>query len=359
GFRRRRDRQRGRYARRLYREPHWSRAGARRARAGSRPLRNRSARCRSPPRQEAQDLPERRAPERPRGTVALRPADAARERSRCAGQSRPGRAASTRYAALEGFAPTVKPARLAPSVMLAWGGRRILMAFAAGAFARRALPRLSVWPAPFLTFPILVWLVDGAAGGRWGGLVSAAATGWWFGFGYFLVGLYWIGNAFLVDAKTFGWLLPFAVTLMPAGLALFTALGLALARFLWTRGAARVLALAVALTVAEWLRGHVLTGFPWNAFGCALATPLPLAQTGALIGLWGLTFIAVFVYASPAVLTDDPTDSKRRWLAPAVSAVVLAAMAAYGAIRLNGAPTNYVDNVRLRIMQPNLQQDDK
>jgi apolipoprotein N-acyltransferase len=100
--------------------------------------------------------------------------------------------------------------------MLAWGWRRILLAFAAGAITTLALPPLSVWPAPFLTFPLLVWLVDGAAGGRWGGTISAAVAGWWFGFGYFLAGLYWIGNAFLVDAETFGWLLPFAVILMPA-----------------------------------------------------------------------------------------------------------------------------------------------
>ena len=70
---------------------------------------------------------------------------------------------------------------------------------------------MNFWPAPFLTFPILVWLVDGSAAGRLGGALAAAGAGWWFGFGYFVVGLYWIGNAFLVDAKTFGWLLPFAV----------------------------------------------------------------------------------------------------------------------------------------------------
>ena len=70
--------------------------------------------------------------------------------------------------------------------------------------------------------------------------MSAAAflTGWWFGFGYFLAGLYWVGYAFLVDAKTFGWLLPVAVTILPAGLAVFTGLGVALARVLWTPGAA-------------------------------------------------------------------------------------------------------------------------
>ena len=66
-------------------------------------------------------------------------------------------------------------------------------------------------------------MAPGPATGR--GIRSAAATGWWFGFGYFLAGLYWVGYAFLVDAPTFGWLLPFAVMGLPAGLAIFTALG--------------------------------------------------------------------------------------------------------------------------------------
>ena len=121
--------------------------------------------------------------------------------------------------------------------MLAWGWQRILVAFLAGASTTLALPPMNVWPVPFVTFPILVWLIDGSAGGRFGPIGAAAAVGWWFGFGYFLAGLYWLGNAFLVDAKTFGWLLPFAVIALPAGLAIFPALGVALARLLWPRGA--------------------------------------------------------------------------------------------------------------------------
>jgi apolipoprotein N-acyltransferase len=253
----------------------------------------------------------------------------------------------------------VKPARIAHTVMLAWGWKRILMAFAAGALAALALPPFNLWPVPFLAFPLLVWLIDGSAAGRLGGVASAAAIGWWFGFGYFLAGLWWVGNAFLVDAKTFGWLLPFAVTLLPAGLALFMAFGVALARLLWVRGAGRIVALAFALTVSEWLRGHLLTGFPWNAFGYLLATPLPLAQTGSLVGLWGLTFAAVFIYASPAVLADDPADTKRRWIVPAFAGVIVLAMTVYGFVRLDRTPTTFVDGVKLRIMQPNLQQDDK
>ena len=75
---------------------------------------------------------------------------------------------------------------------------------------------INACPLLFLTFPILVWLIDGIGGRGWSAIVAAASIGWWFGFGYFLAGLYWIGHAFLVDAKTFGWLLPFAVVALPA-----------------------------------------------------------------------------------------------------------------------------------------------
>jgi apolipoprotein N-acyltransferase len=248
--------------------------------------------------------------------------------------------------------------RLVQTIVLARGWRRVLIACLAGAATALALPPMNIWPLPFVTFPVLIWLVDGATG-RLGGVLAAAGTGWWFGFGYLLTGLYWIGNAFLVDAKTFGWLLPFAVIALPAAMAVYAAFGLALARLIWTRGATRVLALAVALTLAEWLRGHLFSGFPWNAYGYALISPLWLAQGAALVGLWGMTFIAVAVYASPAVLADKRADTARPWQPLAASAVLLLALAAYGAVRLQGAPTSYVEGVRLRIMQPNLQQDDK
>jgi apolipoprotein N-acyltransferase len=249
--------------------------------------------------------------------------------------------------------------RLAHAIVLAEGWWRILIAFLAGASSTLALPPTDVWPLPFITFPILVWLVDGSSGRRLGGALAAAAAGWSFGFGYFLAGLYWIGHAFLVDAKTFGWLLPFAVVALPAAMAVYTALGLALARLIWTRGATRVLALAVALTVVEWLRGHLFTGFPWNAYGYALISPLWLAQGAALIGIWGLTFCAVALYAAPAVLADDRAHTRRPWLPCGLGAAAIVALAIYGAVRLEQTPTRFVEGVQVRIMQPNLQQDEK
>src|SRR6202035_1380118 len=105
-------------------------------------------------------------------------------------------------------------------VVLSSGGQRRLIAAAAGALSSLAMAPYDLWPVLAITFPIFVWLLDGTGTGR-SGLTSAFASGWWFGFGYFLAGLYWIGMAFLVEADRFAWLLPVAVILLPAGLAAF------------------------------------------------------------------------------------------------------------------------------------------
>ena len=249
--------------------------------------------------------------------------------------------------------------RLIHAIVLASGWRRAAIALAAGAASALAMAPFNAWPILFVTFPVLVWLVDGSAAGRWSGAAGAALAGWCFGFGFFVAGLYWVGYAFLVDAKTFGWLLPVAVAGLPAYLALFTALGLAAARLIWVRGPERLLALAATLTMAEWLRGHLLSGFPWNTFGYALTQPLVLAQSVSLVGIWTLTFLTIAICASPAVLADDSADTPHPYRAPMIGLVILAAFTGYGATRLWTHPTTYVSGVKLRIMQPNLQQDEK
>jgi apolipoprotein N-acyltransferase len=248
---------------------------------------------------------------------------------------------------------------VALSIILAWGWKRAVIALLAGVLSTFAMAPFNAWPVLFVTFPVVVWLIDGAGAGKWRGLPAAAWTGWWFGLGYFVVGLYWIGEAFLVDAETFAWLMPFAVLGLPAYLALFTAFGFALARLLWTRDATRILALAISLTASEWLRLQVLTGFPWNTFGYALTEPLALAQTASLIGLWGMTFLTVAIFASPAVLIDGTSRGRKPWIGPAAAVSVLVAMSVFGAVRLSREPTRMLSRVHLRIMQPNLQQDVK
>lgn len=251
---------------------------------------------------------------------------------------------------------------IAHAVILSWGWRRAAIAFAAGAVAALAMPPYGFFPALIVSLCIAVWLLDGAAGAgagkRFGTIRAAAVAGWFWGFGFFLAGLWWLGAAFLVEADRFAWAMPLGVVGLPAVLALFFAFGFVAARMVWSASAWRILALAFGLGLAEWLRGHLFTGFPWNTLGMALGQQLWPMQIASLIGLWGMTVLAIAIAAAPATLATGATLRAR--LTPSLIALAtLIAVIGYGAIRVPAAPTPLVADVRLRIMQPNLPQDEK
>jgi apolipoprotein N-acyltransferase len=247
------------------------------------------------------------------------------------------------------------------------GWRRWAVAFVAGAISALAMAPFFAWPVLWLTLPALVWLIDGvvseALPTRWSAVRAAAAVGWWFGFGYFLAGLFWVGEAFLVEAEVFAWLLPLAVTLLPGGLALFWAAATGLAAGVWRSGTSRVLVLAVALSAMEWARGHIFTGLPWNVLGYALTYPLALMQSAAVLGIYGLTFIAVPVFALPAVMWSEaaPATAGRRLRIAALAVALgpVGVMGALGQARLLLAPQALLPGIKIRIVQPSVPQREK
>jgi apolipoprotein N-acyltransferase len=254
------------------------------------------------------------------------------------------------------------------------GWRRSVIALVAGALSVLALAPFFIWPVLFLTLPVLVWLIDGAVAPR---TLLAPASGWrrhlttpyarapfvtWlFAFGYFFAGLFWIGEAFLVEAEKFAIFIPIAVSGMPAGLALFWAGAAALAALVWRPGFARILALALTLAIAEWLRGHVLTGFPWNVLGYVLTGHSAFMQSASLVGVYGLTLIAVPLFAAPLVLFSDRSGgSIVRRLAPAgLALIVLAVFYGWGVQRLRDSSPVFADAPRVRLVQPSIVQREK
>ena len=197
---------------------------------------------------------------------------------------------------------------IALRIVILWGWRRALVAVIAGAAAALAMAPYGFIPVLFVSFPVLVWLLDGAAGAPGRSIAAmwpAAIIGWCFGFGYFLAGLHWVGEAFLVDAQRFAWMLPFVLSLFPAFLALFSAAACALAMLVWSPGFGRICGLAAAWTAMEWVRGNALTGFPWNAIGYAFAPSDLMIQSASVWGVYGLCFLAVLIAAAPATLADD------------------------------------------------------
>ena len=251
---------------------------------------------------------------------------------------------------------------LADRVILAWGFRRALLAIGAGAFGVLALPPFGYFAAMFVSFTLLVWLVDGAAAPPGSGFLRrlwpAFMTGWLFGFGYFVAGLWWLGHALMIDAAEFAWALPLAILGLPAFLAVFYGLATALARLLWSDGVGRIAALAFGFGLLEWVRTFAFTGFPWNAIGYGMM-PMPLMmQSAHVVGMLGVTTLAVFVFSAPALL------GTRQGAIPGLSLAVLlfAAHLGYGYYALHLPDAAFRADAKapvVRVVQPAIDQEDK
>ncbi|MCB1384279.1 MAG: apolipoprotein N-acyltransferase [Notoacmeibacter sp.] len=249
---------------------------------------------------------------------------------------------------------------IAGRIILLWGWRRMALAFLAGALGVLALPPFDFPAVCFVSFPVLVWLLDGAASDGTGGFLRrlwpSFVTGWWFGFGWFVAGLWWVGQALLVEAGAHAWAMPFAIVGLPAVLALFYGLAAALARIGWRDDLGRILALAAAFGAAEWLRSVAFTGFPWNAVGYA-AAPVPLLmQSVKWTGFFGLCALAVFLFALPALAGG------RNWRKTgALLALLLAAAhGGYGWWALQAPPSGTpAQTVVVRLVQPSIDQAEK
>jgi apolipoprotein N-acyltransferase len=272
-----------------------------------------------------------------------------------------GGGAAPNAAAFRGIAPPQQLREWAEWLAAQTGWRRYGLALLLGAAGAAALPPVDLVPLLAVSFSGFLWLANGSRGAR-----AAFLLGWTFGLGFFVAGLYWIAFAMLVDIDRFWWLMPFAALGLPALLGFFTGgVGLVdfwVRRHLRLRGAARCLVFALAWCVAEWLRGHVLTGFPWNLVGYVWSGGFPGAtsvlQAAALVGIYGLGVLTAAAAALPAALADPPAAAAQRpWrsFAPLTGALLLILVpAGFGAWRLSGGADATVPEVRLRLVQPSI-----
>ncbi|MHA1554093.1 MAG: apolipoprotein N-acyltransferase [Alphaproteobacteria bacterium] len=254
--------------------------------------------------------------------------------------------------------------RFSDSIIVLWGWRRAVVALVAGALSALAFAPFHLFPILWITIPVLIWLLDGAAATNDDRLIArlapAAWIGWLFGVGFFFAGMWWVGLAFLANGGLLVVLAPLAPLALAAVLATFWAFGAALARLAWSHGWSRILVFAVAMAVAEWLRGHLFGGLPWNAFGYAL-TPLPeMMQSASLVGLWGLTLAAFVIFATPAALAAASHEERRNGLSlTAVALVLLLAHTGFGVLWLAIDRPPPAPVINLRVVQPVIPQNER
>ena len=231
-------------------------------------------------------------------------------------------------------------------------------AFLAGAILPLCFAPFFLLPIFYLSYGVFFRLLVRAPDAK-----IALFLGWLFGFGQFFTGLIWMGEAFLVDAERFIWLLPFAVTLLPTGLALFPALAagaaFGLGRALNLDALGRALLVALFLSLAAYLRSTMLTGLPWNLPVMGWASWLYLAQPVAFIGMHGLGVVA-FISAALLGLGAKRTaliGLALPMMAAFVSVVQLHMRAPASAWLAHDAASH--EPLQVVLVQPNIAQADK
>jgi apolipoprotein N-acyltransferase len=222
---------------------------------------------------------------------------------------------------------------------------------AAGAVSAFGFAPANLWP---LTFLALAFAIDRIACAE--RLGQAALRGWVFGIGHFVLGLNWIATAFTYQSNMPAWLGWVAVVLLSLYLACFPALAGALA---W--GAARQTKLGFAFMLAaawmlfEWLRATLFTGFAWNPLA-VIWIELPwAAQAARWIGTYGLSGLAVLLSALLWV------GLRQRWAPTAGLALALAVICLWLGrfVPARPEPVSAVPVIPVRIVQPNISQDEK
>ena len=227
---------------------------------------------------------------------------------------------------------------------------RIGLALAAGAAAALAHPPFGVLPG-LLGYALLMFLAERATSTR-----GAFWMGWLAGFAYFFISCWWVAEAFLVNPAQ-AWMAPFAASLLPIGLGLFWGTATALYRRFLPAGVKRVLFFAALFCLLEWLRGHILTGFPWNPAGASWKAGSAASQFAAIGGVYGLSFVTVAAAAAFGPLLGAG-PRKARIGSAVLGALVLAALMVGGAVRLAQAQLELTDTV-VRIVQADVDQESK
>ncbi|MDE0942931.1 MAG: apolipoprotein N-acyltransferase [Alphaproteobacteria bacterium] len=232
---------------------------------------------------------------------------------------------------------------------------RLMGALLCGGCAALALAPLYNWPLMIVGYGGLFWLLQ-----RTTAIPTALAYGWAFGVGYFLLGLHWVGHAFMVDADRFAWLMPFALLALSAGLGLFPALAAGLTLRFSTPGLTRLLTFTLFWGLTEWLRGTILTGFPWLLSGHIWAASDISIQGAGFLGASSLGMLAILAAAAPAmIVTRDRFDRKQGVVASLIAGSCVALLLSLSFMRLQDASVAYHADVRLRLVQAGIPQADK
>lgn len=244
---------------------------------------------------------------------------------------------------------------------------KYISTFIAGLLSPLALAPFYIIPVIILTISYLFLKLKEATNKK-----EAFLTGFWFGFGYFITGTYWICISLLINAKSHAWLIPFSLFGISALLAFYTALGALLFHILRSRmkynQLNEIVLFAFCWSISEILRGYILTGFPWNLIGYTWSFSDIMNQANSIFGIYFYGLLTIFIFASFSVLLKTKQQfpfikiedlaklNPKNSIPLIISGILFIALFSYGVTRLHNSETKFVDNLKIRIVQPNIKQ---
>ncbi|WP_188444841.1 apolipoprotein N-acyltransferase [Sphingomonas psychrolutea] len=229
--------------------------------------------------------------------------------------------------------------------------RPALLSLLLGGIAATGFAPLGWWPVTLACFAAWMWLVHATPS-----LKAVLWRGWLFGLAHFTVGNYWIAKAFTFQDAMPQALGIVAPVLLSVYLAIFPmAAGAVAWRFRRERpDAAFVLIFAVAWIATEYLRGTMLTGYPWNPLSEIWLPLIGVARSAQWIGTYALSGMTIAIAGASIIAMEG------QWRFPVAMGVMLVTTvisavdwsASVTSVDITNAP-------RIRVVQPNLDQEQR
>jgi apolipoprotein N-acyltransferase len=235
--------------------------------------------------------------------------------------------------------------------------RKNVISFLAGAFCVLAFAPFDFFPAAIISLSVFYFLLENEDRKK-----QIFWLGFFYGFGYFLAGIYWISISLLVEAEKFAWLIPFALTLIPSALALYLALFAVSYKFLvsklkLTQSFQKIILFSICWLFFEVLRSLLFTGFPWNLLGYSWMFDLRFAQLASVFGVYGLSFFAVLISLLPVLFFKKNQLCDKIFAASLILFLVGSFIFGLFAINENKLLVNH--QIKLRLVQANIKQEMK
>ncbi len=224
-----------------------------------------------------------------------------------------------------------------------------LLCFVLGIIGALGFPPLHIIFAPFIAFPVWLMLTELNQEASWKRHFS---FGFFFGLGYFAVGVYWITFSLGSDLSAFWWLVPFALFGIPAGLSVYVGVMAVLLKFTKSTGFSRCFWFAALWTAAEIAWGSGPLALPWNPLGSIWSGYDPILQSLSVIGIHGLTLLTALFVSFPILLKREQINATRITYVVGLF-VIFAGTSIWGGMRATDTPVQAQDKQMIvRIVQP-------